>query len=469
MVASRRDAVARCRRSLHHVRGGASSSRLAAMPRLPTMGRGGHHAISSAASRGALPSTTRSAARGGCTLASPALRRGAAGVRPTPGAGSASAVRRDSCGPLLPNHAPYAARRVVQGRRPVARRHRPRTALVSEQRCVGVSDGRPPGWRRGLGLRDTRPVATGDAPGRRSARRGVSRVSRCRTAVVARRSALSRPGGQRGPLARDAALQGSRVIACRTLGPVEVSVNGAAAPRPLTWHKHLALLIYLARSPKRARTRDHLIGLLWSEKPEGPARGSLNEAVRILRQSVGDGLESDATQVRIAPGAITLDLDTFDALVGAGDDRGAAALVQGEFLEGFSVEGASEFDNWLAAEREHWRRRSVDVCVRYAEQLLASGQVAAALDVLQRAQKLDLRPETALRAAMRALERGHSPCLSGSPRASSPNSPPSRMRRRQPWRSASGGRRGGRCRHQHESHRRRVVRRSSDARTSWPS
>jgi DNA-binding SARP family transcriptional activator len=193
------------------------------------------------------------------------------------------------------------------------------------------------------------------------------------------------------------------VIACRTLGPVEVSVNGAAAPRPLTWNKHLALLIYLARSPKRVRTREHLIGLFWSEKPEGPARGSLNEAVRVLRQSVGDGLESDATQVRVAPGAVTLDLDTFEALVGAGDDRGAAALVQGEFLEGFSIEGASEFDNWLAAEREHWRRRSVDVCVRHAEQLLACGQVAAALDVLQRARNLDWRPEAALRAAMRAL------------------------------------------------------------------
>src|SRR5260370_3402213 len=285
MVASRRDAVARCRRSLTHVRGGAAWSRLGAMPRLPAMGRGRQHAISSAARRGALPSTTRSAARGGCTLASPALRRGAAGVRPTPGAGSASAVRRDSCGPLLPNHAPYAARRVVQGRRPVARCHRPRTALVSEQRCVGVSDGRPPGCRRGLGLRDTRPVATGDAPGRRSARRGVSRVSRCRTAVVARRSALSRAGGQRGPLARDAALQGSRVLACRTLGPVEASVNGAGAPRPPTWHTHVALLIYLPRSPNRPRTRDHLIAPPWTCKPEGPARGSLTQALPILPQS----------------------------------------------------------------------------------------------------------------------------------------------------------------------------------------
>jgi serine/threonine-protein kinase len=194
------------------------------------------------------------------------------------------------------------------------------------------------------------------------------------------------------------------MIACRTLGPVEVSVDGAVPPRALTWAKHLALVIYLARSPKRARTREHLIGLLWSEKPEGLARQSLNEAVHILRKCAGDGgVESDATQVRIAPSAVTLDTDTFEALVGAGDDRAAVDLVKGEFLEGFSIEGASEFDNWLGAEREHWRRRSVDVQGRYAERLLASGQVGAALDVLQLARSLDWRRETSLRTMLRAL------------------------------------------------------------------
>src|SRR5260370_25420558 len=87
-------------------------------------------------------------------------------------------------------------------------------------------------------------------------------------------------------------------------GAVEVSVSGATAPRPLTWNKHLALLIYLARSPKRVRTREHLIGLLWSEKPEGPARGSLNEAVRILRQSVGYTLQPDPPPGPLSPGAL---------------------------------------------------------------------------------------------------------------------------------------------------------------------
>src|SRR5207249_4747857 len=58
---------------------------------------------------------------------------------------------------------------------------------------------------------------------------------------------------------------------------------------------------------------------------------------------------------------------------------------------------------WLAADRQHWCRRSVDVLVRRAEQLLAAGKVAAAHDTVQRARKLDWRPETALRTALRTL------------------------------------------------------------------
>src|SRR2546427_8466394 len=42
----------------------------------------------------------------------------------------------------------------------------------------------------------------------------------------------------------------------------------SAAPAELLWKKNLALLVYLARSPKRLRTREHLVGLLWADKPE---------------------------------------------------------------------------------------------------------------------------------------------------------------------------------------------------------
>src|SRR5207244_11679405 len=73
------------------------------------------------------------------------------------------------------------------------------------------------------------------------------------------------------------------MIVVRALGPAEVSVNGAAAPAKLLWKKNLALLMYLARSPKGVRTREHLTGLLWGDKPGEKARHSLNEAVHVLR------------------------------------------------------------------------------------------------------------------------------------------------------------------------------------------
>ena len=197
------------------------------------------------------------------------------------------------------------------------------------------------------------------------------------------------------------------MIVVRALGPVDVRVDGAAAPADLLWKKNLALLVYLARSPKRVRTREHLVGMFWGDKSEDKARRSLNEALRELRRYTGNGsLQSDNSQVRLTADAVELDTDKLDALASNGDCARAASLVDGEFLEGFSVKGASEFDTWLAAEREHWRRRSVDVLVSRAEQLLASGDVAAAQVLMERARRLDWRREAGVRTAMRVLALG---------------------------------------------------------------
>src|SRR2546421_7236814 len=93
-------------------------------------------------------------------------------------------------------------------------------------------------------------------------------ISNGGAAVGDRGSAVPRPRGQREPPARGAGLRDERVIVVRALGPADVRVDGAAAPAELLWKKNLALLVYLARSPKRLRTREHLVGLLWADKPE---------------------------------------------------------------------------------------------------------------------------------------------------------------------------------------------------------
>ncbi len=194
------------------------------------------------------------------------------------------------------------------------------------------------------------------------------------------------------------------MIACRVLGPIEVQVDGSSAPAELLWRKNLALLVYLARSSKRTRSRDHLVGLLWGEKPEAAARHSLNEAIRVLRKYVGEsGLESEGGQVRLDSSAVQLDIDDFEARVEAESWAEAAAVVSGEFMEGFSVPGCSEFEDWLYGERVALRERAVTALVNWAASLLDQGEIREAAAAARRALTLDATSETAARAAMRSL------------------------------------------------------------------
>src|SRR6266550_3096353 len=193
-------------------------------------------------------------------------------------------------------------------------------------------------------------------------------------------------------------------VYCRVLGPVQVTVAGADAPPELLWRKHVALLVYLARSPRRRRTREHLVGLLWSDRDEKQARHSLSEALHVFRRVLGDNqVRADVDQIGLGADGVTLDCDRFAELYAHGDWPGAAALVEGDFLEGLSIPDASQFEDWLGGERVRWRAQSVDALVRHADGLLAQGDAAAAATAALRARGVDRASEPAGRAAMRAL------------------------------------------------------------------
>jgi DNA-binding SARP family transcriptional activator len=156
------------------------------------------------------------------------------------------------------------------------------------------------------------------------------------------------------------------------------------------WPKHLALLLYLALSPGRRRTRDHLLGLLWGEKPESQARHALNEALRSLRAALGaPRLVSVADALELSDEALEVDALRFNTLAES-DPAAADAILTGDFLEGFSVPGAHAFEEWVTTERDRYRTRGAAVLTALGEQALAACQFTPARDLAQRS--LALQP-----------------------------------------------------------------------------
>ena len=194
------------------------------------------------------------------------------------------------------------------------------------------------------------------------------------------------------------------MIGVRTLGTLEVTLDGAEAPSELLWKKNIALLLYLARAPQRRSTREQLIGLLWAEKDDAAARQSVREAIRVLRHYVGeDQLTTTGDVVELADGAVELDTDQLERLVKQRDWAQSTPLIHGDFLDGFKIAGASGFEDWLTVERSHWHGLSIDALLRHAEERLDAGDELGADAPLVQARKMDPFSQRALRAYMRRL------------------------------------------------------------------
>jgi DNA-binding SARP family transcriptional activator len=198
------------------------------------------------------------------------------------------------------------------------------------------------------------------------------------------------------------------MIELRLLGPALVTVDGGPPPRELLWRKNVALLMYLALSPDRRATRTRLAGLLWGDRPDKAARGSLAEALRIVRSCKEEAIEDvGGDYVRLADEAVETDTDRLAALMEKEEVGAAAGLVAGELAEGLAIPDAWEFEEWLAGQRRAWLARSEEALVAAARSALASGSPARAHELAERALALVPASETACRIAMRSL------CLRG--------------------------------------------------------
>jgi DNA-binding SARP family transcriptional activator len=194
-----------------------------------------------------------------------------------------------------------------------------------------------------------------------------------------RRAALRRPGaavyrpsrpGVRfpPPSACGGALLG---ITLRLFGTPTASLGDADLGLALRSTKCLALLVYLALEPGR-HSRDELAALLWSDDPEEAARASLRQAIKRLRDALGEALVVSRDTVELAAPVACDVLEFRQAL--RRDSAEAAGHDVGAFLNGFSMHRAAGFEEWADRIGSELRRQQEEALRAQARRAMAESR-----------------------------------------------------------------------------------------------
>ena len=172
-------------------------------------------------------------------------------------------------------------------------------------------------------------------------------------------------------------------------GAPEIRLDGVAYPGLAA--KTQALLFYLGMT-RRPHLRTALAALLWADMPERDARGNLRKAIQQLQEQFSDYLTVDHHSLGLRADAPCW-VDAVEFLSVAGDaGRGDAAsncrravqLYGGEFLAGFYVRNAPEFEAWMLAEKDRLRETLLHCLETLAGHAVAQNDVQQAIAFTRR-------------------------------------------------------------------------------------
>lgn len=174
-----------------------------------------------------------------------------------------------------------------------------------------------------------------------------------------------------------------------------------------------ALLAYLAVT-HRIHSRDKLATLLWGEMSDVDAKNNLRQALTNLRKIADEHLTITRDSIYFT-GDCFLDSSKFEADIRAAsslDPQPAAAILteslrlyRGDFLEGFYVRDAPDFEDWMLAERARLRELALHALHRLTEIEMSRANYLAALESTARLLAFDPWREEAHRQRMSALAR----------------------------------------------------------------
>ena len=188
------------------------------------------------------------------------------------------------------------------------------------------------------------------------------------------------------------------------LGPVCLTGPEEPSMRRASQQRRLALLALIACSPGGSISRDRLLGLLWPERDERAARHLLADSLYVLRRTLGQtAIVASGEALRLSEDLVRTDIAEFRTALAAGRWADALELYRGDFLDGFHLRNAVEFDRWALAERSRLHKLATRAASALASSLEENGRIVDAAAAAERA--LDLAPcdEASLRDAVRLL------------------------------------------------------------------
>ncbi len=152
----------------------------------------------------------------------------------------------------------------------------------------------------------------------------------------------------------------------RLLGGCEIRWD--SGPRiKISIRKAQALLAYLAVQSGKTTSRETLANLLWSDRGDKQAYGSLRQTLTVLRKALEpvepSPLIVEKDDIYLDLSAIDVDAFTLTQLHTNGNDlelETAAALYRGDLLEGFTLPDPV-FDEWLEGARREYRQAGIRV------------------------------------------------------------------------------------------------------------
>ncbi len=187
------------------------------------------------------------------------------------------------------------------------------------------------------------------------------------------------------------------------LGPVVLTGPTGPFLRRASQQRRLALLALVATSPDASISRDRLLGHLWPDRDERAARHLLADSLYVLRQALGDEAIVASGESLYLSARVQIDIADFRQALAEERWGDALELYRGDFLDGFFVRDAADFDQWALIERSRLRGLALRAASTWARALENAGQIDEAIAAAERALELAPVDETVFRDLVRLL------------------------------------------------------------------